>query len=86
MAAKIIHDSFKEKELPRTKVFIVEEDIFDGSEIKRMADLPTRDELLSMIASAVEAPMVNIASAINALFSELLGTIDALAEQKKSEA
>lgn len=86
IAAKIIYDSFKDKELPRTKVFIVEEDLFEGDEIKRLADLPSKDELLSMIASAVEAPMVNVANAINAFFSELLGTIDALAEQKKSES
>jgi large subunit ribosomal protein L10 len=85
-AAKILHDSFKNIEKPRMKVFVVDENVFDGKEIKKFADLPSKEALLSMIASAVEAPMVGVVSAINALFQELLGTIDALAEKKKSEA
>jgi large subunit ribosomal protein L10 len=84
-AAKILHDSFKSIEKPRMKVFVVDNNVFKGNEIKKLADLPSRDVLLSMIASAVEAPMVGVVSAINALFQELLGTIDALAEKKKGE-
>jgi large subunit ribosomal protein L10 len=84
-AAKILHDSFKSIEKPRMKVFVVDNNLFQGNEIKKLADLPSRDVLLSMIASAVEAPMVGVVRAINALFRELLGTIDALAEKKKSE-
>ncbi|MGH8015358.1 MAG: 50S ribosomal protein L10 [Candidatus Zixiibacteriota bacterium] len=84
-AAKILHDTYKEKEKLRMKVFVVDEDVFDGKEIKKLADLPSREALLSMIASAVEAPMVGVVSAINAVFQELLGTIEALAEKKKNE-
>lgn len=84
-AAKILHDSFKSIEKPRMKVFVVENEVFTGKDIKRLADLPSRDALLSMIASVVEAPLVGVANAINAVFQELLGTIEALAEKKKSE-
>jgi len=84
-AAKILHDSFKEKELPRMKVFVVEQDVFSGKDIKKLADLPSKEVLLSMIASAVEAPMVGVVSVLNALFQGLLDTIEALAEKKKSE-
>ena len=84
-AAKILHDSFKSIEKPRMKVFVVDNNVFQGKEIKKLADLPSKDVLLSMIASAVEAPMVGVVSAINALFQELLGTVEALAEKKKSE-
>lgn len=85
-AAKILHDSFKSIEKPRMKVFVVDKNVFQGNEVKKLADLPSRDVLLSMIASAVEAPMVGVVSAINALFQQLLGTIEALAEKKKSES
>ncbi len=84
-AAKILHDSFKSIEKPRMKVFVVDNNVFQGNEVKKLADLPSRDVLLSMIASAVEAPMVGVVGAINALFQELLGTVEALAEKKKSE-
>ena len=84
-AAKILHDSFKSIEKPRMKVFIVEDNVFLGKDIKRLAELPSREVLLSIIASAVEAPLVGVASVINAVFQGLLGTIEALAEKKKSE-
>ncbi len=85
VAAKILHDSFKERELPRMKVFVVEEEVFSGGDIQKLADLPTKDELLGMIASAVEAPVKNVAMLIDAFFQGLLGVIEALAEKKKSE-
>lgn len=85
VAAKILHDSFKSIEKPRMKVFIVDNEVFIGKDIKRLADLPSKEALLSMIASAVEAPLVGVANAINAVFQELLGTIEALAEKKKTE-
>lgn len=85
VAAKILHDSFKERELPRMKVFVVEEEVFPGDDIQRLADLPTKDELLGMIASAVEAPVKNVAVLVDAFFQGLLGVIEALAEKKKSE-
>ena len=85
VAAKILHDSFKERELPRMKVFVVEKEVFSGDDIQKLADLPTKDELLGMIASAVEAPVKNVAMLIAAFFQGLLGAIEALAEKKKSE-
>jgi len=85
VAAKILHDSFKERELPRMKVFVVEQEVFSGGDIQKLADLPTKDELLGMIASAVEAPVKNVAMLIDAFFQGLLGVIEALAEKKKSE-
>lgn len=84
-AAKILHESFKSIEKPKMKIFVVDNNVFEGKDIKKLADLPSRDALLSMIASAIEAPMVGVVSAINALFQELLGTVEALAEKKKSE-
>jgi len=85
VAAKILHDSFKERELPRMKVFVVEKEVFSGDDIQKLADLPTKDELLGLIASAVEAPVKNVAMLIDAFFQGLLGVIEALAEKKKSE-
>ena len=85
VAAKILHDSFRERELPRMKVFVVEEEVFPGDDIQRLADLPTKDELLGMIASAIEAPVKNVAVLVDAFFQGLLGVIEALAEKKKSE-
>lgn len=86
VAAKILNDSFKAHELPRMKVFIVEEQSFPGEDIKRLADLPPREILLSQLVAAVEAPFSELVGSLDGFFRELVGSIDALEEKKKAEA
>ncbi|MBD3404213.1 50S ribosomal protein L10 [candidate division GN15 bacterium] len=83
--AKIIQDSFKERELPRVKVFVVEEHVHPAEEIKRLAELPTREVLLSELVAAVESPLTSIVGALDAVFRELVGSIDALAKQREEQ-
>lgn len=84
-AAKVLHDSYKDKELPRTKVFVVRGDRFEGADIKQFADLPSREELLAQVARAVEAPLVELARTIDGFFQQLILSVEALAEKRKSE-
>lgn len=85
IAAKILHDSYKDKELPRMKVFVVDGQVFDGREIKRLAGLPPREILLAQVVAAVEAPISELIGVLDGFFRELVGSIGALAEKKKSE-
>lgn len=84
--AKILHESFKDKELPRTKAFVLDGELHQADEIKKLADLPSREVLLSQLVSAVEAPFTSLIGTIDSFFQELIGTVDALAEKKKAEA
>lgn len=84
-AAKVLNDSFKDKQLPRMKVFVVDNEVYEGTEIKRLADLPTKEVLLSQVVAAVEAPFTSLIGSIDGFFRELVGSIDALAEKKKTE-
>lgn len=83
LAAKVLYDSFKEKERPRIKAFVVDNSIYQPDDIKRLAELPPRDILLSMLVTAVESPLSSVVNAINGIFSELVRTIDTLGEKKK---
>lgn len=85
VAAKILHDSYKDKELPRIKVFVVEGQIFEGEDIKRLADLPPKEVLLGLLVATVEAPFSQLVGALDGFFRELIGTLEALTEKKKSE-
>ena len=86
LAAKILNDSFKAKELPRMKVFMVDDQVFEGAEIKRLADLPPRDILLSQLVAAVESPLTSIVGSLDGFFRDLVGSVDALAEKRKSDS
>ncbi|MCK4632267.1 MAG: 50S ribosomal protein L10 [candidate division Zixibacteria bacterium] len=85
VAARILHKSFKDRELPRMKVFLVDNKVFAGGEIKRLADLPTKEVLYSMVVAAVESPLTELVGTLDGVFRKLVGTVDALAEKRKSE-
>ncbi len=85
VAAKILNDCYKDKELPRMKVFVVDGEVYEGEEIKRLADLPPRDIILSMVVAAVEAPFSELVGSLDGFFRELIGSIDALQEKVSSE-
>lgn len=86
VAAKLLDTQQKEKELPRIKGFVVDNTLYQGAEIKRLADLPSREVLLSMVVGAVEAPLTSLVGAIDGFFHPLIGSIEALAEKRKAEA
>lgn len=84
-AAKILNDYYKDKELPRMKVFVVDNQLFHGTEITRLADLPSREILLGQLVAAIEAPLTSLVGALDGFFRELVGSVDALAEKRKTE-
>jgi large subunit ribosomal protein L10 len=84
-AAKVIHNSFKERELPRTKVFVVAETVYSADDLKAFAELPSREELLAQVAAAVEAPLAELVRTLDGFFQELILTLKGLEEQKQAE-
>ncbi len=67
---------------PVFKVGILDAALVDADQIKRIADLPPREQLLAELAGAFEAPMAAFAAALGALTQELAGLIDALIQEK----
>jgi large subunit ribosomal protein L10 len=84
-AAKVINESFKKRELPRVKVFSVENELYAAEQLGRLADLPSREQLLSQLVADIESPIAAVARMINGIFQELVGTVDALADKKKAQ-
>jgi len=85
VAAKILYDASKAKDLPKFKAFIVENQIHQPSEIRMLAELPPRPVLLSQVVSAVEAPLTHLVGTLDGFFRELIGSVDALADKRKTE-
>lgn len=85
VAARILNDSFKQRELPLMKAFWLDKVVFDGGDIKRLADLPSKEQLYSQLVSAIEAPMTQLVGALDGFFRKLVGSVEALEMKKKSE-
>ena len=54
-----------------------------SAEVEILATLPSRPQLLAMIASAVSAPMQQIASQVNELLAGVARAVDAVRETKE---
>jgi large subunit ribosomal protein L10 len=84
IAAKILHDAYKEKERPRMKVFVIGKQLYEAGQAKRLAELPPRNVLYSQGVGAVESPLTSLVATLDGFFRELIGSIDALAEKRKA--
>ncbi|AEI46028.1 50S ribosomal protein L10 [Paenibacillus mucilaginosus] len=65
--AKILTDFAKKNDKLSVKAGVVEGKVVDFNQIKALAELPSREGLLSMLLSVLQAPMRNFALAVKAV-------------------
>lgn len=65
--AKILADFAKKHEALEIKVGVLEGKVVNVDEVKALADLPSREGLLSMLLNVLQAPMRNMALAVKAV-------------------
>jgi large subunit ribosomal protein L10 len=83
--AKIIKDFQKEsKELLTVKVAYVDGTLFSGDDAVRLADIPSRDVLLSQLLGCLQAPLANLAGSLSGVLVKFAGTLEGLKNQKES--
>jgi len=77
--ARVLLDFRKEhEEKPKVKVGFVEGRILDAEEVKALAALPTRDQLISQVMQLAMAPAQNLVSALNDTMTRLVRVTDAV--------
>jgi len=65
--AKILAEFAKKNDALKVKGGVVEGKVVDLDQIKALAELPSREGLLSMLLSVLQAPMRNVALAVKAV-------------------
>src|SRR5699024_6527121 len=66
-AAKILNDFAKANDQLELKAGVVDGDVMGEADIKSLAALPSRDGLVSMLLSVLQAPMRDFALAVQAV-------------------
>jgi len=85
-AAKVIRDFQKdEADRPAVKGGLVDGQTVGPEEVLKLAALPSKPELLSQMAGALQAPLSGFVGALDALLYQFVGVVEALRE-KQSEA
>ena len=82
--AKVLADFARDFERPAIKIGLVDGKPLTADQVKRLAELPSRDVLLSQLAGYMQAPMAQFAGAMNAMMYQMIGALEALRAQRSA--
>ena len=81
-AAKVLADFAREFEKPAVKIGLVEGKTVTPEQVKRLAALPSRIELLAQVGGALQAPLAGLVGALNGLLVTMAGALEALRSKR----
>ncbi len=81
-AAKVLADFAKEFEKPAIKIGLVEGKPVTSAQVKSLAALPSKHQLLAQLGGALQAPMAGFLGVLNGLLYSMVGALEALKEQR----
>jgi len=85
-AAKVLADFAREFEKPAIKAGLVDGKAVTAEQVKRLASLPSRIELLAQLGGTLQAPMAGLVGALNGLLMNVVGALEALRTKRASTA
>lgn len=85
-AAKVLTDFAKEFQKPSVKAARVDGRAVTPEQVKRLAALPPRDQLLAELGAAMQAPMAGFLGVLQSLMSQFAGALEALKSQREGAA
>jgi large subunit ribosomal protein L10 len=83
--ARILNDYIKANRKMVIKAGLLEGQIIKADAVTELADLPSREILLSRLLGAMQAPLGNLASVLQAPITKFARTLDAVRSQKESQ-
>jgi len=85
-AAKVLADFAKEFEKPAIKVGLVEGKPITQAQVKSLAALPSKQQLLAQLGGALQAPMAGFLGVLNGLLYSMVGALEALKDARAASA
>ena len=80
--AKVIKSFLKDFDKPAVKGMILDGQVFQGEEFEKIANLPSKDQLLSKLVGMLNSPMSKLSSTLGSPVSGLLGALEQLNSKK----
>jgi large subunit ribosomal protein L10 len=82
--ARVFNEFIKDNEDLVVKGFGVSGDFVDADQLKRIADLPTKDQAISIVMALMLAPVEKLTRTLNEVPTQLTRVVSAVAQQKQS--
>lgn len=84
-AAKVLTDFAKEfEQRPEVKGGMLDGKPIDKAQVKQLAALPSREQMLAELGAGLQSPMAAFVGALNGLLYMFAGALDALKSQRES--
>lgn len=80
--AKILVEFEKKNDTPKIRTGWVDAGIVTAAEIRRIADLPSREQLLAQIAAGFQAPVSSFARLLSEMLRQLVSTLDEIGKSR----
>lgn len=84
--ARILNDFIRANRKMVIKAGLLEGQVIQAIAVTELADLPSREVLLSRLLGAMQAPLGNLASVLQAPIVKLARTLDAVRSQRESQS
>ena len=83
VAAKVMSDFLKEVKTISIKSGILEGQVIDSAGVKALANLPSREVLLSRVFAGMQSPIGGLVNVLHGSISNLVYALDAVRKQKE---
>ena len=83
-AARVLRDFAKANDKLVIKLAAVGGQLLAGRDIGRLADLPTRDQAISLLMAVMKAPVQKLARTLNEVPGKLVRTVAAIRDKKQA--
>lgn len=80
--ARVLKEFTKGRDLPEVKGILFDGEVLAGTEFQRLADLPSKEELLGKLVAMFNTPLTQFARTIQSPMSGLVGVLNSLKETK----
>ncbi len=81
---RVILDFNKKTEKPRIKAIWFDGQLFSGEDAKKIAELPSKDQLIANFVSGLNAPISNFVRGLNNILQNFVGTLAAIQREKEN--
>src|ERR687884_48513 len=86
-AAKLLADFAKENDArPSVKGGLLDGRALDAAQVKQLATMPSREQMLAELGAGLQAPMAAFVGALNGLLYMFAGALEALRTQREGAA
>jgi len=80
--AKVIKDFSKENDCLEVVGLLIDGELFEPSKYKQLADLPSKEELLTKLVLTLNSPITKFASSLNSVMSKFVTALNGIKENK----